>query len=100
VRLTYRFTATAVAFGTRPPQFSTPACTTVHCRVNMASADQWPASLKAFVNATFAACTEANRAKVEAELKQAIFQAYTAGTLDQVDWANYKLEACVALLLL
>lgn len=79
--------------------------------------DQWPPALKvsplclstrshrlssplsqAFVNATFAACTEGNRAKVETELKQAIYQAYTAGTLDKVDWTNYKLESCVHLL--
>lgn len=53
----------------------------------------WPPSLKKFVNDTFAACTDANRPAVEAELKAAIFKAFNEKTIWQIDWPSMKLEA-------
>lgn len=57
------------------------------------SQDKWPPSLKRFVNDTFSACTPSNRPAVEAELKAAIFKAFTEETIWNIDWANFKLEA-------
>jgi len=60
-----------------------------------------PASLpsarprRAFVNETFAKCTDANRQAVELELKQVIYQAFEKGQLHSTDWKNYKLKRCV-----
>ncbi|CEQ41195.1 SPOSA6832_02902 [Sporobolomyces salmonicolor] len=57
----------------------------------MASSN-WPPDLKQFVNETFAKCTDANRAAVEAELKRAIYTAFSKNELWTTDWKNLKLE--------
>ncbi|GAA5939711.1 hypothetical protein JCM3775_001606 [Rhodotorula graminis] len=54
---------------------------------------KWPPALKAFVNETFAKCTDANRQAVELELKQVIYQAFEKGQLHSTDWKNYKLKS-------
>ncbi|KAK4047421.1 hypothetical protein OIV83_005468 [Microbotryomycetes sp. JL201] len=53
----------------------------------------WPPALKAFVNETFAKCTDANRPAVEAELKDLIFKAYEKKELWTIDWATVKLAS-------
>ncbi|GAA5952085.1 hypothetical protein JCM21900_006246 [Sporobolomyces salmonicolor] len=58
----------------------------------MASSN-WPPDLKQFVNETFAKCTDANRAAVEAELKRAIYTAFSKNELWTTDWKNLKLES-------
>lgn len=52
-------------------------------------------SNREFVNETFAKCTDANRAAVEAELKQAIYKAFESGTMWSTDWKQFKLERWV-----
>lgn len=49
------------------------------------------------MNETFAKCTDANRAAVEAELKGLIFKAFASDKLWTIDWANVKLERCAQL---
>ncbi|GAA5862281.1 hypothetical protein JCM1840_001707 [Sporobolomyces johnsonii] len=58
----------------------------------MASSN-WPPDLKQFVNETFAKCTDANRTAVEAELKQAIYNAFSKNELWSTDWKNLRLES-------
>ncbi|GAA5854626.1 hypothetical protein JCM3766R1_003126 [Sporobolomyces carnicolor] len=53
----------------------------------------WPPDLKAFVNETFAKCTDSNRAAVESELKAAIYRAYQDKTLATTDWKHFKLDS-------
>lgn len=62
----------------------------------MASARQWPESLKLFVNQTFAQCTPANKAAVEQELKAKIYQAYSAGEMESTNWSSVQLARSVA----
>ncbi|BGP09390.1 hypothetical protein JCM10049v2_005258 [Rhodotorula toruloides] len=57
------------------------------------ASSKWPPALKEFVNETFAKCTDANRAAVEAELKQAIYKAFESGTMWSTDWKQFKLES-------
>ncbi|GAA5930200.1 Thp3p [Sporobolomyces koalae] len=53
----------------------------------------WPPDLKAFVNETFAKCTDSNRAAVEAELKAAIYKAFQEQRLATTDWKHFKLNS-------
>ncbi|KAM0786409.1 hypothetical protein ACM66B_001875 [Microbotryomycetes sp. NB124-2] len=53
----------------------------------------WPPALKAFVNETFAKCTDANRPAVEAELKDLIFKSYEKKELWTIDWSTVKLAS-------
>ncbi|KAL8277631.1 hypothetical protein RQP46_009904 [Phenoliferia psychrophenolica] len=57
------------------------------------SANSWPPALKAYVNETFAKCTDANRAAVETELKDLVFKAFEADKLWTIDWAKVSLKA-------
>ncbi|GAA5871909.1 hypothetical protein JCM16303_000912 [Sporobolomyces ruberrimus] len=53
----------------------------------------WPPDLKAFVNETFAKCTDSNRQAVETELKAAIYKAFSEKTLTSTDWKSFKLQS-------
>lgn len=49
-------------------------------------------SRRTFVNETFAKCTDANRAAVEAELKGAIYRAFERNELWSTDWTKLELQ--------
>ncbi|SGZ21220.1 BQ5605_C021g09344 [Microbotryum silenes-dioicae] len=55
----------------------------------------WPPALKAFVNDTFAKCTDHNRPAVEKELKTLIFDAFKRSKeeLWNIDWSKVELES-------
>ncbi|BGP17664.1 hypothetical protein JCM10213_004648 [Rhodosporidiobolus nylandii] len=57
------------------------------------SSSSWPPDLKAFVNETFAKCTDANRPAVEKELKAQIYKAFQANELWTTNWKALKLES-------
>lgn len=54
---------------------------------------EWPQSLKDFANTCFSACTDANRALVQEELRALIYKCYTQGTIETTDWGNMQLES-------
>lgn len=53
---------------------------------NANNAENWPQSLKDYVNRAFASCTDATRPAVAEEMRQIIFDAFSSGTLWTIDW--------------
>ncbi|BEI91361.1 uncharacterized protein CcaverHIS019_0401810 [Cutaneotrichosporon cavernicola] len=60
----------------------------------MSSGSAWPPALKAWVQECLSRATSsANKAAVNAELKQILFDAHRLGTLQTTDWSTMKLKA-------